>query len=47
MDLLIFLAGIAVLTGLGMLLAWPRHDDLDPGEHRREPARQSARRGKA
>ncbi|MDR7300077.1 hypothetical protein [Haloactinomyces albus] len=51
MEMMIFLAGIAVLTGLGMVLAWPRQEDLGPdepresGEHR--SVRASRSRGKA
>ncbi|RCW46271.1 hypothetical protein DFQ14_102574 [Halopolyspora algeriensis] len=59
MELAIFLAGVAVLTGLGMLLAWPRDTDPDSDENRhhgdelrrqrREAAVRAAatRRGKA
>lgn len=42
MDLVIFLAGIAVLLGIGMVLAWPRDIDLNGRQqHSPEPTRNS------
>ncbi|MDR7304240.1 hypothetical protein [Haloactinomyces albus] len=47
MEFVIFLAGIVVLTGLGMYLAWPRDADIDPDEYRAESTRASRRKGQA
>lgn len=48
MDLVIFLAGIAVLIGLGMVLAWPHDIDLTSDRRRAEPRRKSVQQsGKA
>ncbi|RCW45903.1 hypothetical protein DFQ14_102204 [Halopolyspora algeriensis] len=44
MELLTFLGGIAVLTGIGMFLAWPREEELDSAEYRAESARGLRRR---